>query len=124
MKRLTTKVIYKVPIGPYCNHDNKKSTPLTRCRFCTDLGKYGFTCVLHNEQLAVLGGKLIYKCEACFSQQGIVSDTPTHAVDPKEIIKFAISEYRRIYKELVKQGIPEVLADKLAQKEVSECLQD
>jgi hypothetical protein len=116
MKRLTTKVTYKVPIGPYCNHTMQKSTPLTRCRFCTDLGKYGFTCVLHNEQLAVLGGKLISKCEACFSQQGIVSDTPT--VEPKEIIKFAISEYRRIYKELVKQGFPEPIADKIAQEEV------
>ena len=80
MKRLTTKVTYKVPIGPYCNHDNKKSTPLTRCRFCTDLGKYGFTCVLHNEQLASMG-VLINKCDSCMKKQGIVEDVPT--VSPK-----------------------------------------
>lgn len=116
MKRLTTKVTYKVPIGPYCNHDNKKSTPLTRCRFCTDLGKYGFTCVLHNEQLAVLGGKLILKCEACFSQQGVVEDTPT--VSPKDLMTYAIKEYRKLYQNLLHQGFPEPIADKMAQEGV------
>lgn len=116
MKKLTTTVTYKVPKGMYCNHEMKKSTSFTRCRFATDLGKHGFTCVLHNEPLAVYCGNLLSKCDACFSQHGIVSDTPT--VEPKEIIKFAISEYNRIYKDLIKQGVPAGLAEKLAQKEV------
>ena len=116
MKRLTTKVTYKVPIGPYCNHDNKKSTPLTRCRFCTDLGKYGFTCVLHNEQLTVIGNKLIYKCEACVNQQGVVEDAPT--IPPKDLMTYAIKEYRKLYQDLLRQGFPESIADKMAREEV------
>jgi len=115
MKRLTTKVTYKVPIGPYCNHDNKKSTPLTRCRFCTDLGKHGFTCVLHNVQLASVG-VMIQKCEGCLKKQGTVVDTP--AVPPKELIKYAVKEYSKLYRELLSQGYPEPLADKMAQEEV------
>lgn len=118
MKRLTTKVTYKVPIGPYCNHDNKKSTPLTRCRFCTDLGRGKFTCVLHNDQLALLGGALIQKSPACMSKQGVVEDIPT--VPPKDLMQYAITEYRRIYMDLLKQGVPDKLAHKIAQKEASE----
>ena len=118
MKRLTTKVTYKVPIGPYCNHDNKKSTPLTRCRFCTDLGKGKFTCVLHNDQLLLLDGTLIQKSPACMAKQGVVGDTPY--VSPKDLMQYAITEYRRIYKDLLKQGVPDKLAHKMAQKEASE----
>jgi hypothetical protein len=115
MKKLTTTVTYKVPDGLYCNHTMQKSTPLTRCRFCTDLGKHGFTCVLHNEQLASTG-PIISKCGACLKKQGVVEDIPS--VKPKELMKYAVLEYRRIYFELIKQGIPEALADKMAQEEV------
>ena len=115
MKRLTTKVTYKVPIGPYCNHDNKKSTPLTRCRFCTDLGKYGFTCVLHNEQLASMG-VLINKCDSCMKKQGVVEDVPT--VPPKDLMTYAVKTYRKLYQDLLRQGFPEPIADKMAQEGV------
>ena len=115
MKRLTTKVTYKVPIGPYCNHTMQKSTSLTRCRFCTDLGKGKFTCVLHNDQLALLGGALIQKSPACAAKQGVVGDTPY--VSPKDLMQYAITEYRRIYKDLLDQGVPDKLAHKMAQKE-------
>ena len=65
MKTQKTTVTYQVPDGLYCNHEmTKKSTPFTRCRFCTDLGKYGFTCVLHNVQLTSMG-ILVNKCDQC-----------------------------------------------------------
>lgn len=115
MKKLTTTVTYKVPAGLYCNHNMQKSTPLTRCRFCTDLGKYGYTCVLHNVQLATMG-PLINKCDACMKKQGTVEDTPV--VPPKELMTYAITEYHKVYSALVKQGVPEGLAHELAQKEV------
>ncbi len=115
MKRLTTKVTYKVPIGPYCNHTMQKSTPLTRCRFCTDLGKYGFTCVLHNEQLASMG-VLINKCDSCMKKQGVVEDAPT--VPPKDLMIYAVKKYRKLYQDLLRQGFPEPIADKMAQEEV------
>ena len=116
MKKLTATVTFKVPDGLYCNHSMQKSTPNTRCRFCTDLGKGVFVCVLHNEPLAVMSGYLISKTKACIAKQGTVEDAPI--VPPKELIKFAVTEYRKIYKSLLAQGIPESLADKMAQAEV------
>ena len=116
MKRLTTKVTYKVPIGPYCNHTMQKSTSLTRCRFCTDLGKGKFTCVLHNDQLALLGGILVQKSPACMSKQGVVEDVPT--VQPKDLMTYAVKEYRKLYQNLLRQGFPEPIADKMAQEGV------
>lgn len=65
MKTLKTTITYKVPDHEYCNHTMQKSTPHTRCRFCTDIGKNTFVCVLHNQPLAVVSGVLVQKCEEC-----------------------------------------------------------
>lgn len=115
MKKLTTTVTYKAPNGLYCNHTMQKSTPLTRCRFCTDLGKYGFTCVLHNEQVASIG-VLIQKSAKCLSKQGTVEEPLV--VSPKALVTYAVKEYRKLYLALIKQGLPDYLADKAAQEEV------
>lgn len=117
MKRMTTTVSYKVPKGWYCNHTMHKSTPLTRCRFCTDLGKGVFTCVLYNEPLTVTEGALIHKAEGCYNKQGIVEDAPT--VKPKELIAYALKTYRKTYLALINQGIPEEMAHKAALEEVT-----
>lgn len=117
MKKQTTTVTYKVPKGMYCNHKLQKSTPSTRCRFCTDLGKGAFTCVLYNLPLDVMEGKLIYKATPCMKQEGTVEDTPM--VNPKDVVKYTIKEYRKIYLSLIKQGYPEELAHKAAQEEVT-----
>lgn len=116
MKKLTTTVTYKVPKGLYCNHSMQKSTHSTRCRFCTDLGKGRFTCVLHNMPLDLMEGILIYKTDACLAQQGTVEDTPT--LPPKEVAKYALKEYRKLYLSLIKQGYPEEMAHKAAQEGV------
>lgn len=69
MKQLKTTVCYNVPEGFYCNHSMRKSTPLTRCRFCTEVSKANFVCVLHNEPLLLESGALIYKTKACLEHK-------------------------------------------------------
>lgn len=120
MIRMTSTVTYKVPRGLYCNHKMKKSTPLTRCRFCTEIYKGNFVCVLHNEPLNVLNGILIQKTPACLSKCKVVDDVPE--VPMEDLVKYVLSEYRKIYNGLRSNGIPEKLADEVAQKEVLACI--
>lgn len=122
MIRMTTTVNYKVPRGLYCNHQMKKSTPLTRCRFCTEVYKGSFVCVLHNDQLNVLNGILIQKSPACLSKCKIVEDAPIEDVPIEDLVKYILSEYRKIYSSLRSNGIPDKLADEVAQKEVISCM--
>ena len=122
MVRMTTTVNYKVPRGLYCNHQMKKSTPLTRCRFCTEVQKGSFTCVLHNDQLNVLNGVLIQKSPACLSKRKVVEDEPEVPVE--DLSKHILSEYRKIYNDLMSNGIPDKLADKIAQREVISCMKN
>jgi len=122
MVRMTTTVKYKVPRGLYCNHKMEKSTPLTRCRFCTEVYKGSFTCVLHNDQLNVLNGILIQKSPACLSKCNVVEDVPEVPVE--DLAKYILSEYRRIYSDLRSKGISDKLANKLAQREVLLCMKN
>jgi len=94
----------------------KKSTPLTRCRFCTEVFKGSFTCVLHNDQLNVLNGILIQKSPACLSKCKVVEDVPEVPIE--DLLRHILSEYRKIYNDLRSNGIPDELADKIAQREV------
>lgn len=126
MKKIKTSVTYRVSDGNYCNlrQESHKGFPANqRCRFCTNLGKGAFVCVLHNMPLVVEEGCLIRKDKACiqnmaYKSQSVpdVDDTPK--VNPKDIIKWAITEYKRAYAKLVKDGYPEALAMKLAQESV------
>ena len=75
MKTIKTTVKFKVPCGLYCNHNPmKRSTPTTRCRFCTEVTKNVFVCVLHNEPLLTEGGVQIYKTFNCLAAVKEVSD--------------------------------------------------
>lgn len=114
MIRMTTTVNYKVPRGLYCNHQMEKSTPLTRCRFCTEVSKGSFTCVLYNDQLNV-NGILIQKSPACLSKCKVVEDEPEVPIE--DLVKHILSKYRKIYNDLRSKGIPDELADEIAQRE-------
>jgi len=78
--------------------------------------KGSFTCVLHNDQLNVLNGILIQKSPACLSKCKVVEDVPEVPVE--DLAKYILSEYRKIYNELRSNGIPDKLADEIAQREV------
>ena len=67
MQRITTKLTYYVPKGLYCNLKMAKTTPATRCRFCTEVTKSNFVCALHNEPLLLEAGYLIQKTKDCLA---------------------------------------------------------
>lgn len=126
MKKINTTVTYRVSDGNYCNlrQESHKGFPANqRCRFCTQVTKNNFVCVLHNMPLVVEEGCLIRKAQACmrnmaYKSQTVpdVDDTPT--LPPKEVAKYALKEYRKLYLALIKQGYPEEMAHKAAQKGV------
>lgn len=115
MKKITTTITYRVPVGPYCNHKLQKTTPRTRCRFCTEISKGNYTCVLHNDPLAIVGGALIEKCDNCMHSNGDIVEAPP--VDAKVLVKQGVEAYRTIFQSLRNQGVPEALADKMAREE-------
>jgi hypothetical protein len=65
MRKIKTTLEYLVPDGLYCNHKMAKSNPSTRCRFCTEVSKGVFVCVIHNLPLLVESGYLILKTVEC-----------------------------------------------------------
>ena len=127
MKKIETTVTYKVSDGCYCNlrQEKHKGFPANqRCRFCTNLGKDRFVCVLHNIPLVVEEGCLIRKAQACMRNMAYKSQTvsePEEAprVNPKDLIKWALDEYMKTYNQLVKDGYPEALASFAAKKAVT-----
>lgn len=126
MRKIKTTVTYKVSDGNYCNlrTEKHKGFPADqRCRFCTNLGKDGFVCVLHNMPLSLEEGGMIYKSSACMRNMAYKSvevpdETGTPAVKPKDIIKWALDEYNRTYNKLLNDGYPAALAMKAAKDSV------
>lgn len=126
MKKIKTTVTYKVSDGFYCNlrQESHKGFPVNqRCRFCTQVSKNNFVCVLHNMPLVVEEGCLIRKDKACirnmaYKSQSVPEPEEVPKVNPKDIIKWALDEYTKTYNRLVKDGYPEALAAKLAKEAV------
>lgn len=126
MKKIETTVTYKVSEGCLCNlrFEKHKGFPADqRCRFCTNLGKDGFVCVLHNMPLVVEEGCMIRKAQACMRNMAYKSQTvpnvdDTPKVNPKDVIKWALDEYNCVYNQLVSEGYPAALAMKVAKESV------
>lgn len=71
-------------------------------------------CVLHNMPLVVEEGCLIRKTQACMRNMAYKSQTvpdveDTPKVNPKDMIKWALDEYNRVYNQLVSEGYPAAL---------------
>lgn len=120
MIKITTKVTYRVPDWAYCNCQGSLTKPSKdKCRFCIKEGK-NFRCALYNEMLDTTQGTLVVKTRACVKAgcgfASVVEDNPAPAVEPKELMKLAIDEYRKTYKNLINQGYPEAIADKIARQ--------
>ena len=117
MKRLHSKLSYLVPTHDYCNHSLMgASTIHTRCRFCTEVAKGSFTCVLHNDILAVEQGAMVRKSEACSKASRFSTTEVAEAprISPKELAKQVLVEYRKVYKQLTDDCFPAAIADKVA----------
>ena len=122
MRKLKSTITYKVPNGLYCNHNLHGIKP--RCRFCTEFKKGLFVCVLHNQTLVVDQAVLILKCKDClnaplFSTQHIVEEfsreeTSAPMVPVRDIVRGAVTEYKKVYKDLLNQGYPHNIIEKIA----------
>lgn len=117
MKRVKTTVNYKVPNWEFCNCSRLGKPTKEMCRFCVKHGK-NYVCVLHNMPLDVVEGILVKKDMACIkATAGFPSKVEdTIQVDPKTVMKMTLQEYRKAYKQLIAQGYPDNMADKLAQQ--------
>lgn len=120
MKCVKTEVTYKVPDWQFCNHSKLGKPTKDVCRFCVKHGK-AHVCVMHNMPLDVTEGILINKCMACVKAtagfRSVVEDTEVR-VDPKDVMRLAINKYRQAYSQLISQGYPADMADKLAYKSI------
>lgn len=117
MKKVKTTVTYKVPDWEFCNCSRLGKPTKDMCRFCVKHGK-GYVCVLHNMPLDTVEGILVKKDMACVrATAGFTSEVEDDIqVDPKAVMKLTLQEYRNAYKQLIAQGYPDAMADKLAQQ--------
>lgn len=117
MKRVKTTVNYKVPDWEFCNCSRLGKPTKDMCRFCVKHNK-GYVCVLHNMPLDMVEGILVKKDMACVrATAGFTSEVEDGIqVDPKTVMKLTLQEYRKAYKQLISQGYPDAMADKLAQQ--------
>lgn len=117
MKQVKTTVNYKVPDWEFCNCSRLGKPTKDMCRFCVKHGK-GYVCVLHNMPLDMVEGILVKKDMACVrATAGFTSEVEDDIqVDPKTVMKLTLQEYRKAYKQLIAQGYPDAMADKLAQQ--------
>jgi hypothetical protein len=68
--------------------------------------------------LDTVEGLLIKKTHQCIEATYRSKDTveDTIQVDPKDVMKLTLQEYRKVYKQLIAEGYPDNMADKLAQQ--------
>lgn len=66
-------------------------------------------------------GKFVHKAEECIDVTAgykVIVDEPV-AVKPKDVIKAALKDYNKMLADLLKQGYPRSLAEKLAAEYVT-----
>ena len=128
LKKITTKITYRVPAWDHCNlQANMLGQPSKeKCRFCIKERGY-YRCALYNEVLGTSEGTLINKAGCCkgatLGIKSIVEDVVEQEklpnAEPKDIAKAAIKEYTKAYKQLLSDGYPEAIANRLAMEYVT-----
>lgn len=124
MKKINSQVTYVVPNWNFCNNDNllpggrmQKDT----CQFCAKT-KSGARCLLYNKSLCVDDGFIHKVRECCRATAGFAStidntqEAPT--VGPLELMEQTIGLYSKTVNDLIKQGYPRAIAEKVAKKHV------
>ena len=124
LKKVTTKITYKVPAWSQCNlQGNIFGQPSKeKCRFCVKERGY-YRCALYNDVLNTSQGTLVDKCPSCKKATSgfgsvVEEEEAILAVEPKKLMKYTLAEYNKVRKQLIGQGYPETLADRLAQEYV------
>lgn len=121
MRKVKLTVECRIPSWNFCNYDgftkdDRYSKEL--CRFCVKK-RDGYYCTMHDKCLAA-DKNFVQKCPACIEASAgfatTVVDEPKHGpiVDPKTLIKESVELYAKTVQDLVKQGYPQALAEKVA----------
>ena len=111
MTKMTTRVVYYVPDGAYCNITGSKEL----CRFCVK-HKNGYTCSIRQEILAS-EGTIVRKAGLCAKgSKSAITQTEPITIDQNVLIDMALNHYFKIYSDLKDQGCPDDLAHALARK--------
>lgn len=121
MKKIKTVVTYRVPEWDMCNHIGPGGEPSKdTCRFCVKT-KSGHTCAIYNETLSSNGIEIM-KTNKCIKATAMSKDTVEDDVTQdlgaavRIVKKDAIDSYHKIYTQLIKEGLSESAADKLARQ--------
>lgn len=126
MKRIRSQVEYKVPHWSYCNSDSQDFDNVGKyvCKFCKKT-KGGAECLLYDCSLST-DGQFIDKTRRCIQatagiKSTIVSDSVESrvTVEPKKIIKQAVSLYIKTFNDLLNQGYPRQMAESIAKEYMS-----
>lgn len=120
LKKVTTSITYKVPAWSHCNlQGNAFGQPSKeKCRFCVK-EKSHYRCALYNEVLDTSQGTLVNKVRACEKASAGFTSVVTEpeeapAVSPKTLMKHTIAEYNKLRKQLISQGYPDAIAERVA----------
>ena len=119
MKRVRVSVSYAVPDWNFCDFENGQL-----CSSC-DKTKNGYACRSYAENLSSCNG-MIDKARKCrevtagFDAEVTVEAPPAPAptIDPKVVMSETIKIYTKALNELLTQGYPRQLAEKLAKQSV------
>lgn len=119
MRRVKVTVMYAAPGWNFCDFEDGGM-----CRFC-DKTKDGYVCRLYNENLSSCKN-MVDKANACrratagFDAEVTIEapPAPSPAVDPKVIMSETIKIYTKALNEMLAQGYPRQLAEKLAKQSV------
>lgn len=127
MRRIKMTLSYVVPAWNFCNYDTS-NTSKEVCRFC-EKTKKGHHCVLYDADL-MSDGNLISKVKGCCRATAGYDTVVTYeapqapaqnqapAVDPKWIMQETLKMYNKSLNDLLAQGYPRPMAEKLAQQYV------
>lgn len=134
----STKIKYRVPAWENCNcHSGSYPIVNKVCRFAAkDVVTGMWYCSLYNEQLVVnqqiKGSKIPLLCKVRICQKSTAgykqsvkhvyeeeqSDISTKQLDYKTIATLVLKEYDNTINDLIRQGIPAHMAQKIAKQDI------
>lgn len=127
VKRVKSKIVYRVPVWEYCNHRimfTLDGYSQQKCRFCHKVGK-AWMCVLSNDVLKTEADGLCLKTESCIRASAgfkaeIIDEPLQPIINSKEVVKQAVKEYQLLYNKLRKNGYTEKMAATIASKTLTQ----
>lgn len=124
MKKIKSEITYTVPSWNYCNNDNllpggrmQKDT----CRFCQKT-RSGHRCLLYDKPLSSSDGMIDKIRDCCRATAGYASSIdeppPVPTIEPRELMKQTIELYNKTVTDLMSQGYPKAIADRVAKQHI------